>query len=164
MARWLVDQVVPHLRADKSGGATGEQDRWHNPEFQHRETKPQNLWLKKLVGVEAAGETPSLTGNFVGETHRVLEHTQAHPVISTRKAQFACGQQRKWLKASWELNKQHCSLSDPSPIYSFTTQWQGLPHPFKYLRLCPLQSNRQAERKKIWPNWKNRSELQKKYN
>ena len=29
--------------------------------------------------VEVAGETPSLTGEFVGETHRVLEHTQTHP-------------------------------------------------------------------------------------
>ena len=26
----------------------------------------------------AAAETPSLTGEFVGETHRVLECTQAH--------------------------------------------------------------------------------------
>ena len=26
-----------------------------------------------------AGETPSLTGEFVGETHRVLEHIQTHP-------------------------------------------------------------------------------------
>ena len=32
------------------------------------------------MGVEAAvGETPSLTGEFVGETHRVLELTQNHP-------------------------------------------------------------------------------------
>ena len=32
------------------------------------------------MGVEAAaGETPSLTGEFVGETHRVLECTQNHP-------------------------------------------------------------------------------------
>ena len=36
--------------------------------------------LKTPVGVEAAvGETPSLTGEFVGETHRVLECAQAHP-------------------------------------------------------------------------------------
>ena len=28
---------------------------------------------------EDAGETPSLTGEFTGETHRVLECTQAHP-------------------------------------------------------------------------------------
>ena len=27
----------------------------------------------------AAGETPSLTGELVGETHRVLELTQTHP-------------------------------------------------------------------------------------
>ena len=31
------------------------------------------------MGVEAAvGETPSLTGKFIGETHRVLERTQTH--------------------------------------------------------------------------------------
>ena len=30
------------------------------------------------MGVAVAGETPSLTGEFVGETHRVLDHTQAH--------------------------------------------------------------------------------------
>ena len=36
---------------------------------------------KKPVGVEAAaGETLSLTGELVGETHRVLEGTQAHPL------------------------------------------------------------------------------------
>ena len=27
-----------------------------------------------------AGETSSLTGEFVGETHRVLEYTQDHPL------------------------------------------------------------------------------------
>ena len=31
------------------------------------------------MGVEAAvGETPRLTGEFIGETHRVLESTQTH--------------------------------------------------------------------------------------
>ena len=29
--------------------------------------------------VEAVGETPSFTGEFIGETHRVLECTQTHP-------------------------------------------------------------------------------------
>ena len=29
--------------------------------------------------VVAVGETPSLTGEFVGETHMVLECTQTHP-------------------------------------------------------------------------------------
>ena len=41
--------------------------------------KPQNFWLKKPVGVEEAGETPSLTEEFIGETHRVLEGMQNHP-------------------------------------------------------------------------------------
>ena len=32
------------------------------------------------MGVEAAaGETPSLTEEFIGETHRGLERAQAHP-------------------------------------------------------------------------------------
>ena len=30
------------------------------------------------MGVVAAAENPSLTGEFVGETHRVLECTQTH--------------------------------------------------------------------------------------
>ena len=39
------------------------------------------------VGVAVVGETPSLTGEFIGETHRVLEHTQTtHLGISTRRA------------------------------------------------------------------------------
>ena len=31
------------------------------------------------MGTAAAGETPSLTEEFVGETHRVLERPQTHP-------------------------------------------------------------------------------------
>ena len=34
----------------------------------------ENLW-----GVAAAGETPSLTGEFIGETHKVLECSNTHP-------------------------------------------------------------------------------------
>ena len=34
---------------------------------------------EKPMGVEAAGETPSLAGELIGETHRVLEHLQNHP-------------------------------------------------------------------------------------
>ena len=38
------------------------------------------------MGVEAsAGETPSLTGEFIGETHRGLEHAQAHPLRNQQK-------------------------------------------------------------------------------
>ena len=34
---------------------------------------------KKPMGVEVAGETTSLTGEFTGETYRVLQHTQNNP-------------------------------------------------------------------------------------
>ena len=37
--------------------------------------------MKTPVGVEVAAEgTPSLTGEFVGETHRGLERAQANPL------------------------------------------------------------------------------------
>ena len=43
--------------------------------------KASNLCVKTPVGVEAAaGETPSLTGGFVGETYKGLERAQAHPL------------------------------------------------------------------------------------
>ena len=67
--RWqLMEQVVPHLCVDKPGGITGEGDRPHKPVLQFRDIKPQNLQLKKPVGVEVAGETLSLTGEFVDPT------------------------------------------------------------------------------------------------
>ena len=79
--RWgLADPVVPHLWVDKLGGTAGEQSRPSNPGLQRGEIKPQTSHLKTPVGVEAtAGETPSLTGEFLGETHRGLEHAQAQP-------------------------------------------------------------------------------------
>ena len=37
--------------------------------------------MKTPVGVEVAvGEMPSLTGEFVGETHRGLERTETRPL------------------------------------------------------------------------------------
>ena len=48
---------------------------------------------KKPIGVEAAGETPSLTGELVGETHMVLECTQIYPPTNQhQRAQAACEQ------------------------------------------------------------------------
>ena len=44
-----------------------------------RGKKPQNFWWYKPVGVVVVGETNSLTGEFVGVIHRVLELTQTHP-------------------------------------------------------------------------------------
>ena len=49
------------------------------PGLQRGGNKASNHWLKTPVGVEAAaGETPGLTGEFIGETHRGLEHVQTH--------------------------------------------------------------------------------------
>ena len=56
-----------------------EQTDHTNPVFQCRNIKPQNLWLQKSVGVAEAGETPSLTGEVSGDTHRILECAQTHP-------------------------------------------------------------------------------------
>ena len=71
--------MVPHLHEDKSGGTTGDETD-PQPRAPARGNKALNLRLKTPVGVEVtAGETPSLTGEFVGETHRVLEHIQNHP-------------------------------------------------------------------------------------
>ena len=80
-ARWrLEDWVVLRSCADTLGGTTGERYRPRNPGFQCGEIKPESLWLKAPVGVEAAARgTPRLTGEFIGKTHRVLEHTQTHP-------------------------------------------------------------------------------------
>ena len=43
------------------------------------ENKASKLLTEKPVGVVVVGETPTLTREFIGETHRVLEHTQTHP-------------------------------------------------------------------------------------
>ena len=42
-------------------------------------TKASKLVTEKTYGVNVAEETLILTGEFVGETHRVLEDTQIHP-------------------------------------------------------------------------------------
>ena len=46
---------------------------------QDGEIDAKRLLETPVGGEEAAGETPSLTGEFAGETHRGLERTQTHP-------------------------------------------------------------------------------------
>ena len=74
MGQFHIHVQVKHVR-----GTAEEQVRLHNPGLQSEKVKPQNPWLQKLVEVMAARETPSLTGEFTGETHGVLECTQTHP-------------------------------------------------------------------------------------
>ena len=72
-------RVIPHLHADKPGGK-------HGSETDHKmlettfsfsagklKTQNQRLW-KRSVGIMAVGETPSLTGEYIGETYRVLKY------------------------------------------------------------------------------------------
>ena len=74
MRQWL---AVPRLCADKLGGKSGDPEKLHNSGFQCRKRKPLPVAVKP-VGVVVVGETPSLTRDVVGETHRVLECTQTH--------------------------------------------------------------------------------------
>ena len=105
-------------------GTTGEWDSPRNPGFQYEEIKPQNLWLKKPVGVEMVGETPSLTGEFVGETRRDPQSPRTYTKLPTWKSapegpNLFVGSGGG--EASRELTRPRSSLSDPSPIYSATT-------------------------------------------
>ena len=62
------------IRIQTSLGKVGEQDGPQNPGFQCRQLRTQNHSLRKRsVGIVAAGETPSLIGEYIGETHRVLK-------------------------------------------------------------------------------------------
>ena len=97
--RWqMADRVGPHLCVDKPGGTTGDWDRPRNPGFQRQEIKPQNLRLKTPVGVAAAGGTPSLTRELVGETHRVLERTHPLPGSQHQKGPI-------WLWAAGQVTE-----------------------------------------------------------
>ena len=127
--------------------------------------KVSNYWLKSPVGVEvAAGETPSLTGEFLGETHRGLECTQTHPL----RKQHQKGPIWLWVAEGVTENWQRVEQVPLVPIgplphiqrhsaaMSVTPTWwipKALP---LYVTGTP--------RKKKWPKWKNRSKLQKKYN
>ena len=120
---------------------------------------------KHLWGLRQQQEKLPASQEFVGETHRVLEHTQTHP----HGNQYQKGPIWLWVAGevteNWQRADQvELSLSDPCPTYSVTKQPHGLPHPGEHLRLCPLLCNSQAEtkNKKQGPK-KNSSKLQKKY-
>ena len=87
---------------------------------------------------EAAGETPSLTGGVVGETHRGLGHVQAHPL----------GNQHQrgplWVVEGVTEIQQRAEQAPllplgPSPTGSVTVQRPALPCPGEHLRLLPFK-------------------------
>ena len=45
------------------------------------------------MGIVAEEETPSLIGEFIGETHRVLEHTQTNPPGNQHQKGLICSQE-----------------------------------------------------------------------
>ena len=75
-----------------------------------------------------AGETPSLTGEFIGETHRVLECTQNHaPGNQHQKCQICL-----WVVGEVTENWQRAEQAAlfplrPSPTDSVTVQPVGYP-------------------------------------
>ena len=75
----LENQAVPHLCADKPGRTTGgvrQATQLRVPVWEKKSSKPLAI---KAGGGAVATKTPSLIGEFVAETHRVLECTQTHP-------------------------------------------------------------------------------------
>ena len=62
--------------------------------------------------VEAAGETPSLIGEFVGEIHRVLEHTQTQP----HRNQHQKGPLCLWVAGEVTENQQRTAQAALVPL------------------------------------------------
>ena len=160
----LVDWVVPHSRADKLGGTTGEQDRPHNRGFEW-ETK-----ASKFLAVTTCGGCSSRK-NY--QPHRRIQwRDQQSPRMDTNPPTRISAPKRPNLLvgnggSDWigrRAERAALFPLGPSPTFSATVQWHGLPSPGKYLRIRLLLCNRQAEakKKKIWPKWKNRPKLQKK--
>ena len=131
--------------------------------------KASNFWLKTPVGVEAAVEkTPSLTGEFIGETHRVLECSQAHPPGN----QHQKGPIWWWVAGEVTENQQRAEQAsllplDPSPTYSATQQQLGLSCPGEHLGSAPysiISNPDQKKKKKRGPNEKTDQSSRKKHN
>ena len=82
------------------------------------------------MGVEAAGEIPSLTGEFVGQTHRVLEHTQTHPSGKQHQKGPICLWVAEEVTESWQRDKQ-LALFPLQPLPHIqchnTVMWVALP-------------------------------------
>ena len=52
--------------------------------------KASKLLTEKTFGSCGCGRTPSLTGEFTGETQRVLKHTQTHPALNQHQKAPVC--------------------------------------------------------------------------
>ena len=102
------------------------------------------------MGVEvASGETPSLTGEFVGETHRVLECTQAHPPGNQHQKGPLCLWVAEGVTAiQWRVDWAPLLHLGLSPTYSITAQQPALPRPCEHLKLHPFTEQVCGDKKK----------------
>ena len=84
----------------------------------------------------AAGETPSLTGEFIGETHKDLEGTQPHPPGNRHQKGpiyfWVLGEVTEIQQTVEQAPLLHLG---PYPPHSITAQPPALPHPVEHLRL-----------------------------
>ena len=113
--------------------------------------------------VEAKGETPSLTGELVGETHWVLERTQAHPPGNHHQKSPICLWVVEEAAESESRAKQEALFPlGPLPLRQSHKAATWVAPPWRYLRLCPLLVNRCAKTKIYGPNERIESSRKKK--
>ena len=131
---------VGKTAAGQQGSSWQIQQQTVQPRALAQGNKASNLWLNTPVGVEAAaGETPSLTGEFVGETHRVPEGIQTHTPRNQHQKGPICLLVAGEVIEIWQRADQAALFPlGPSPIYSVIMQWRGLPRPGEHLRLRPF--------------------------
>ena len=68
----------------------------------------------------AAGETPSLTAEFPGKTHRVLKHTQTHPPGNQHQKGPIC----LWVAEEVTESRQRAEQAASFPLGPLPhTQW-----------------------------------------
>ena len=88
----------------------------------------------------AAGETPRLTGEIVGETHRGLEHAQAHPLGN----QHQRGPISLWVaegvtEIRWRVEQAPLLPLSPSPYIQHHSAAISVTLPQEHLRLHPFK-------------------------
>ena len=99
------------------------------PRVPARGNKASNLWLKTPVGVEAAGETPSLTGEFVGESYMVLVCTQNHLAGNQHQTSPICLWVEEEVTESWP-RAEKVGLFPLRPLFHNAVTWVGCAPPW----------------------------------
>ena len=112
-----------------------------------------------------AGETPSLTEEFVGGTHRVLEHTQTHPPRNQHQKDPIY----LWVVEEVTESQQRAKQVAVFPLGPFpfiqqhsTTKWVAPASPI--LKAPPLTTQQAHRDKKFSPNERTGQSSRKKIN